>query len=154
MYFIWRESLNFGIIYSKSIKRFSSISLLFILLLTSIGLKVNTHVCQGSLKSIGLFVKAKACSTMGESSCTNKSHADGFNRKPCCTDMSFMTPVSKYETNQFTTSETKGITDKVFFKILAVLRTQSNTPSMVMFKDDPPDIGNQNVQTMFQVFLI
>jgi len=111
-------------------------------------------VCQGDLKSIGVFVAAESCSNMSGDSCTNAAHEEGYNRKPCCTDLSYVAANSEYESVQYTVTNIESLSDFAPFKEVTSSAYPVHTHTFVLYKDDPPDIGSIDVQTMFQVYLI
>ena len=70
--------------------------LLFVIVGTSSGVALNVHYCQGNVKSLSLFVKAKACSSLEETEpapniakpCEPDGHSE-IGQTQCCVDNSF-----------------------------------------------------------------
>lgn len=70
-----------------------SIFLAVVVLIASIGVVFDYHICQGEIKSIGVFKKAESCYVMDKTlGCLN--HDDGLNEKlsktSCCTSDQFV----------------------------------------------------------------
>ncbi len=135
-------------------RRLAAILLISLLALASIGLKINAHVCQGSIKSIGVFVPAQSCSTMASGSCTKLNYADGYNKTPCCTDKCFASPQSLFESVEFIHQQPVQQEGPVEFKSPLLLTTNLNAFVLNEYEDDPPDRQVNKVQVLFQVFRI
>lgn len=135
-------------------RRLTAISLISILTLASIGLNINAHICQGNVKSIGVFVPAQSCSTMANGSCSQQNHAEGFNKTPCCTDKCFATPQTLFESVDFLVPQSHQKTEPIVFESLIVFANHSNVFRLYEYEDDPPDRLVNKVQVLFQVFRI
>ncbi len=76
---------------NKRILRPVALILAFLVGFASIGVSMDRHICQGRVKSISLFGKAKTCLEMnsqqsGVSSCKKHHHCKHSKKKtkPCC----------------------------------------------------------------------
>lgn len=60
-----------------------------IVLLSSFGLTLNMHVCQGKVKAISFLGEAEKCVEMDESDvCKTGNRPVSFTKKKCCSDAS------------------------------------------------------------------
>lgn len=72
----------------NSIRSIVSIFLASIVLIASIGVTINFHLCAGQVQSLALFIKAKACKMDMPKTCHNEEHAS--KRKGCCQEESLV----------------------------------------------------------------
>ena len=157
---IWlRMDKRILIIYStfdciNEMHRISAIALIVLLTLGSIGLNINTHVCQGELKSIRVFIPAKSCSSMADGVCTQRNHSDGFNKTPCCTDKCFATPQSLFESLDCLTAESIQLIGPILSESPKIFKDHSNQFVLNKYVADPPDRLYKKVHILFQVFRI
>ena len=135
-------------------RRLTAISLISILTLASIGLNINAHICQGNVKSIGVFVPAQSCSTMANGSCSQQNHAEGFNKTPCCTDKCFATPQSLFESLDCLTAESIQLIGPILSESPKIFKDHSNQFVLNKYVADPPDRLYKKVHILFQVFRI
>lgn len=70
--------------------RFLHIILSLLLFFSSAGVVVNQHFCQGELKTVGLYVKAKSCDHSTVATCTSKKNccekSKSIEEDNCCHD--------------------------------------------------------------------
>ena len=157
---IWlRMDKRILIIYStfdciNEMHRISAIALIVLLTLGSIGLNINTHVCQGEIKSIRVFIPAKSCTSMGSNNCTQRNHSDGFNKTPCCTDKCFATPQSLFESLECLTAESIQLIGPFVSWSPITIKDCSNQFVLSKYAADPPDRLHNKVRILFQVFRI
>ena len=122
-------------------------------MLTSIGLSVNTHVCQGDIKSIGIILPAHSCSEMANGICAERNHEDGFNRLPCCTNISLKAPQNEYEENSYVGQKSQSA-PKTYVTNALVNYIPTENLKHSLIEIDPPDWNCTKVQAKLQVFII
>lgn len=138
----------------NSIRPIVSFFLACIVLIASIGVMVNFHLCAGQIQSTALFVKATPC----KMDITKTSHSDkhSTNRKGCCKEESFV--LKGKETN----AEIKTVTQltpsfNLIGVILPVLYSIIDLDSSIatsQFTHYKPPLKEQDRIVSFQVFLI
>ncbi len=138
----------------KVIKKLTSISLLTIIVVASIGLNFNTHVCQGAIKSVGVYIPAESCSEMAVGSCTETTHEDGINRLPCCTNLNFSAPQSQFEENVFVSHKSLHTAAIAYAVLVDAYNSGCINTTVNRITDDPPDWPQKRIQADLQVFII
>ena len=139
------------------IKRLFSATLAFIVLVTSVGIALDFHMCQGELKSIGVFEEAIACSNMEfNSSCDSpsKSQNDALSPEPCCKNSQFFSKLNIEKSEQ-------AVFELKHQNLLALnfeSRVDGNVfLSKIAFQAIPlfrPPPIEKDFSTLFQTFLI
>ncbi len=79
--------------------RILALTMAFLMFVSSVGITVDLHYCQGKLKTFSFIGKAKSCHDIGEGmkNCphhkkmmeTEKSADNGLNKKDCCSNKTF-----------------------------------------------------------------
>ncbi|MFT5513452.1 MAG: hypothetical protein ACI8SE_001860 [Bacteroidia bacterium] len=136
------------------IRRLASISLLIIIAFASIGFNVNAHICQGKVKTIAIFIEAQACEAMESGSCTEVPPLSGINRVPCCNNLHFCSDVSEFESPTFIQTDSQTADLSPVYSTLVESPNQINRPFVCLFDTGPPIGGDQDVQVLYQVYLI
>ena len=72
----------------KSVHSIVSLFLASIVLIASIGVTINFHLCAGQVQSMALFIKATPCKMDLPKTCHNEKHYS--KRKGCCEDKSLI----------------------------------------------------------------
>ena len=70
----------------NSIRPIVSVFLASIVLIASIGVTVNFHLCAGQIQSMALFIKAQPCKMDMPKACHNQKHTQ--KRQGCCKEES------------------------------------------------------------------
>jgi hypothetical protein len=132
----------------KSIRRILSILLAGIVLISSIGVTVNQHICMGQVRSSALFVKAKSCGMMEMTSL--------MKGKGCCDEKTIL--VKSKATNARTVST---ISVAPSFHVIAIILPflynilEFNSPNASShFAFYKPPLIDHDITVLVQVFLI
>jgi hypothetical protein len=137
----------------KFIRPITSVFLASLVLIASIGVTVNLHLCAGRIQSIALFVKAQSCMDVQES-----CHGTGYHSKKngCCEEESIVVNVKD------TTAEVKVATSitpsfNLIAVILPVLYSIIDTGSTVAtprYAHYKPPLIQRDITVFVQSFLI
>jgi hypothetical protein len=137
-----------------SIRPIVSLFLACTVLIASIGVTVNFHICSGQIQSAALFTKATPCKM--DIPKTSHSEKHSTNRKGCCKEESLV--LKGKETN----AEVKTATQltpsfNLIAVILPVLYSIIDFDSLLatqQFAHYKPPLKEQDRIVFFQVFLI
>jgi len=147
--------------------RIIALTLAALMFFTSVGFSIDLHICQGRIKSFGLFGKAKSCYELanGEAamSCTQQSQkdlqhpsAENFDKKHCCqsalievknTNTQQHIPVSEYSTSKPHQLFVAAFILTTFFDLF-------DQPEVVIISDYYPPVISRDIPALFQSFLI
>ncbi len=139
------------------IKLWFSATLALIVLVASIGIALDFHVCQGKIKSIGVFEKATACSSMGTNTSCDKSikfYRDGFSQESCCRNNLLLCKINIENSNP-TISENNVYNPMCFYiedNIKGNVIIPSTTIGAIPLLRPPPI--EKDFSILFQTFLI
>ncbi len=142
--------------------RIIAFSLAMLLLLTSSGLTLDMHLCQGNLKSINLFGKAKSCVELAQKkqchkatkSCHQQVDSEKKScKKGCCenqsTSIKLSTDLVEAQTPFF------SVHDLQFVAVFVYAFELSNyTISTHLSKKYKPPLLNRDIPVLIQSFLI
>jgi len=136
----------------KSIRHIVSFFLATIVLIASVGVTVNFHLCAGQVQSIALFVKAQPCKMDVPKSCQKHEQK----RKGCCEEQSLV--LKGKETN----AEVKTVTQltpsfNLIAVILPVLYSIVNldaTVTTAQYAQYKPPLLEQDITVLVHSFLI
>jgi len=138
-----------------SVYRIIALVLAFLVLATSAGLAVDTHYCQGHLKTFSVFGQARGCSDMEEMapSCT-RQHENTCgermgNRKCCENRLQYFQP----DQNQFS-QISNSISANPVIPVAAVVSVSKweyhhDTPAFFRYK---PPLIQRDIPVLMQVF--
>ena len=138
----------------SSIRPIAAVFLASLVLIASIGVTVNLHLCGGNLQSIALFVKAQPCKMEMPKSC-HESKAK-TKRTGCCEEESILLKGKE------TTAELKTVTELTpSFNLISVILpvlysiievdSYSASPRYAQYK---PPIVERDITIFVQSFLI
>ncbi len=123
-------------------------------LLTTVGLSLNFHYCQGNIKSIGIYASAEKCSgEMEVTKCGNHSD-DGISKTPCCSNQQFFYQKGDADnTSNFTNTQTSSF--------VTILQGDDKVHTNIFYKDkfltyngsDPPLVV-KDLNILYDTFLI
>lgn len=87
-----------------------ALSVSILILMGTIGVSADFHICQGKVKTFSFFGQAEKCSPMESKIHCIKSNERQLNKKKCCTNEAFYSTASfQSEANAITTSQTLSI---------------------------------------------
>lgn len=146
--------------------RFIALTLAFLMFFTSVGFAVDMHYCQGNLKSVSFFGKAKTCYEMAEvtpmKECSNHQKMMGqkegcsIDKKDCCSNKTLH--FQSDQDQQFQTSNFVVSTQLQQFVIayVAVFFTndfsiESDANSFAHYK---PPVISRDISILVQSFLL
>lgn len=125
-----------------------------IIALSSIGLSLNVHYCQGNIKSIGIYAPAEKCSgEMDITKCSNHL-GEGFTKTPCCSNKQHSYQIGNAD-NSSNFINTQDI------PIVTILQRAVDIPAGVCFSEgvltfngsDPPLVV-KDLNILYDTFLI
>ncbi len=130
---------------------------LLLFLVSSLGITINAHICQGKIKSIAFFQDAEQCGMSSKGvSCENTTHSNGINKTPCCKSLNGL------GLNHYVTTH-KTLVEATFddLKSHGFCRTEFQTinsscdinPQQDLFYQ-PPERNSVKPIILFEVFLI
>ena len=140
------------------VHKIASFSLALIVLFSSLSFTVNKHICGGEVVNTTLFVSADTCG-MEMDICKNELQKDkqttSVEKEPCCKDT--MQVVQGNDTNQQAQQMNLDIAQVQFiatFVYSFVLNYQLPTNTSKIVDYSPPPLVRNNIQSLFQVFII
>lgn len=151
----------------RKIAKFSSLLLAFILLLSSTGLSLDLHYCQGDIKSFSLFGVAKSCCAKAEKSHCSKKKMTCHSSQPadeklsdlpgkCCSNKTIV--VSPDMDSQKVISKQLTETQIAFVSaFLAVFYTPQNLglgKLIIPHLNYIPPLLDQDIPVLIQSFLL
>ncbi len=141
---------------------YRSIFLALLVLISSTGMYVDAHFCQGKIKAVAIFKKAPGCKGMQENnslSCSSKNQKSqgALNKKNCCKNNGLFAKqsVETEKSKSFTINQFARALGTDFYGFISILGNG------LLFNNDfherrihPPPILNKeiNFQVLFQVF--
>lgn len=146
--------------------RYTALIMAFLLFLSTSGMTMDMHFCQGKLKRVNLFGKAKTCAEVAEcfkvcqsksnsKSAENKScHSDGNDHSGCCNNVGLLLDLD-YDFGGFISAELCTVQDHMLTPIvseilpLKVLQNQN-----VPYLNYKPPLLTRDIQVIIQSFLI
>ncbi len=136
--------------------KIASVSLAFIVLLSSFSFTVNKHICGGKVANTTLFVSADTCGmemNVCEKDSSNSKEAS-IQKEPCCKDIS--TTLQGQENNQQAQNLEINFSQVLFVRafVYSFVLNYKNTTSISKFVDYAPPLVHKNIQILFQVFRI
>lgn len=146
--------------------RFIALTLAFLMLFTSVGFAVDMHYCQGKLKSVSFFGKAKTCHEMSDTaSMKNCPHHQkimeqkegcSIDKKDCCSNKTvyFQSDQDQQvQTSDFVVS--KQLQQFVIAYVAAFFTNdfsiESDAVSFVLYK---PPLISRDIYVLVQSFLL
>jgi hypothetical protein len=128
-----------------------------IVLIGSVGVSLDFHICQGKVKTFSIFGIAESCSAMEmNSKCDSSSEESAFTRKKCCSNESVYSSVSFQTDMSLDSPKQKGATTHSPHATIDYHRkeiTLSNSTKTVI--PDPPVIRHRSSDIIVcQTFLI
>lgn len=143
----------------KTLYKFLATGLAAIILITSIGISIDVHFCQGKLKSFALIGKAKTCHQKTSSiQCHNskrifqKNNSKSICKKNCCKNSSFSFQNNLEKT---ITIESNILNHNVFCALVFVFFLENKFVSFSNnFKNYIPPLLNRNIFVLIQSFLL
>lgn len=138
----------------SSIRPIAAVFLAILVLIASIGVTVNLHVCGGNVQSIALFVKAQPCKMEMPKFCHgSKAQAK---QKGCCEEESILLKGKE------TTAELKTVTEltpsfnliSVILPVLYVLNKADSFNALPQYAQYKPPIVERDITVFIQSFLI
>jgi hypothetical protein len=137
------------------IYKITSFSLALIVLFSSFSFTVNKHICGGKVANIALFVSADNCG-MDMQVCKNDTSKKqtSLDKEPCCNDISEF--VQGNDTNQQASVLELSVAQLEFltyYVYLFVFKFKESN-SLIVFKNYKSPLIYNNIQSLFQVFII
>lgn len=145
------------------------IFLAFNLLISSVGITANEHICQKKGRSIAFFLKPNSCCTPKKKSCcsskkiaicSSKSHCskeNTFSKKPCCEDKTHYKKlnVSATEITKIVFSEIQPF---FYYPVAGISLSDydfigENEKTVRFYLYRPPPLHVENLRVLYQSFL-
>lgn len=138
----------------SSVRPIAAVFLASLVLIASIGVTVNLHICGGSVQSIALFVKAQPCKMDMPKSCHGSKAQT--KRTGCCEEESILLKGKE------TTAELKTVTEltPTFNLISVILPVLYSINEVDSFSTSPqyahykPPLVDRDITILVQSFLI
>ena len=136
----------------KSYIKHISVALSILVLLGSIGVQVNMHICQENVRDYSFLSEAKKCDTMKKGACSTTPSQHGIHKENCCQESSiyevvpFPSQIAFYHLFAHTGIATYTTT-------LSALTT-SPKKTVQWTKEPPPLLSQKSIIIRHQVFLI
>lgn len=144
--------------------RIIALLLAFLMFFTSTGFSMDVHYCQGKVKTISLFGKAKACSANEAATCYHRTSSSvdkqnlqtSVKKKKCCHNQNMATGSFEFEG---TSSDLITLQDVQFEFIVAFVAAFVEhhsvlTNDYVSFNIHQIPIPDQDLHVLYQSFLI
>ena len=145
--------------------RIISLSLAFLMFSTSVGFAVDMHYCQGKLKSVSFFGKAKTCHDMTDVTQMNNcphhkkvmkqiENCSKEDKKDCCDNKTVHIHSDQDQAIQTLDFTNKQIPQFVIAYVVAFFNINlinSNIPSFSIYK---PPIVPKDIPVLIQSFLL
>ena len=144
------------LLHSRIIRLFS-VTLALNILMVTIGVALDFHICHGEIKSIGVFEKANVCSNMGtNSSCdsTKESNENGLSQESCCRNEQVLCSVNiESSVRVYAENVSQDIVgfDLIIFPFRKTITIDKYTKAIPLLR--PPPI-EKDISILFQTFLI
>ncbi len=137
------------------IKAILSFSLSFLMLFGSVGFTVNGHICQGQLKTIGVFTEAPGCGQAEMQNCTASHTHDGINQQPCCSALKCINQVSSFESKPNLVAQETAFNKVIFDNYSERVHVLPYQLRTYLFRNyTPPEDDHSELIVRNQVFLI
>ncbi|MBS1545631.1 MAG: hypothetical protein JST14_18480 [Bacteroidetes bacterium] len=132
-----------------------SLSMAFLVLVSSTGMTISMHICGGEVQSLALFSKAEPCMKMEQKPCHSLSIQQLM--KGCCEEKSVV--VKGKETNAEVKTVTEVVTQSqplgAVLSVLQELPSRSTNPTYSFHSDGySPPLIEQDITVLVQSFLI
>ncbi len=143
--------------------RIFAVSMALLLLLSSTGFSMDAHYCQGELKNISLFGKAKGCydgeivETINETKKSCKNQHGEIKRADCCQNESLVIESIDTDTTNPRLANIQESQFELTTAILAVfvLNYWSKSDIQPPLSHKPPiPLDVRDIQVLYQTFLI
>jgi hypothetical protein len=125
-----------------------------LMLLTSVGVNLDFHICQGKVKSFGIFAEAYDCDmALKEGKCSTRNSKQGWNKARCCSDLNLVYNSNEFEQN----NDVLGHINTQLPEVIELpgLISQEEDHSAGLFIDyPPPDPANVDVYILLETYLI
>lgn len=146
--------------------RFTALFMAFLLFLSTSGMTMDMHFCQGKLKRVNLFGKAKTCAEVvacykicqskskskasGKKSC----HSNDGDHSGCCNNAGLILDLD-YDFGGFVTSELGSVQEHLLTPIVSdVLPSKVVQTLNVPYLNYKPPLLTRDIQVLVQSFLI
>lgn len=125
------------------------------LLIGSIGISLDLHLCQGKVKTYSLIGEAKTCGEMDKNTfCEKAADTPTFTRKKCCTDASLYaksTVVSEIAISDNTLKKHRSISAYALAVVPSTTLPQLHTNQ---YKPPPEEWSDRSILLFHQAFLL
>lgn len=138
----------------SSIRPIAAVFLASLVLIASIGVTVNLHLCGGNVQSIAIFVKAQPCKMEMPKSCHGSKAQT--KQKGCCEEESILLKGKE------TTAELKTVTEltpsfnliSVILPVLYAISEVDSFSALPRYAQYKPPIVDRDITIFVQSFLI
>ncbi|KZS40668.1 hypothetical protein AWE51_06880 [Aquimarina aggregata] len=130
-----------------------SISMAFVVLITTMSFTIDMHYCGNTLVDVALFKEAKSCG-MEMQQYNNQNIDLSFTKKSCCSDKKI---IIEGQDNLKDTSKTINLEQEIFitsFIYSYINLFEGIEETKIPFTAYSPPYIKQDVQVLHQVFLI
>jgi hypothetical protein len=148
------EIINFAILKNvfQYIRQASAAIVASLILISTIGVNLELHVCNNTVKDYSFIGNAEACGEM-EAQCTTESLPIGINKAPCCTNENIYSPSVFYSNTSLIQEKTN-----VEFIVPFALETKTFLVKLTQTSNyllrPPPDLNGPDANILHQSFLI
>ncbi len=131
-----------------------ALALSVVFLLSTFGVSLDLHLCQGKIKTFSFLGDAQKCAEMDENTqCESPDFAEAIQKKKCCSDANIYAQAS-FQTDILTHFEVKNFDFVVVpYPIQAVSLCKAEVSDTWMYPP-PNDCGKQSILILHQTFLI
>jgi hypothetical protein len=131
---------------------------------SSVSFSLDMHLCQGNIKSISLFGKAKSCCAKeNRNQCNKRQNQCDYNsgqyqswaQKPCCTNNTIVFQSLTYQADQNLPGDERPIAPNLCNSIAfdAFKPHKLSSHSFRNFHPHKPPLPEQDLRILFQSFL-
>ena len=125
-----------------------------LMLLTSLSINLDFHLCQGKVKSLGIYAEANSCPmAMSESACS-RSGREGWNRTNCCEDLNLVYYSGAFDHNSNLQSPQDAKCVPITFYRTNYAIKGAHVPVKKYIDYPPPDPVSVDLHILLETYLI
>lgn len=138
----------------KIARSIASLTLAFLVLVSSTGVSVHMHVCGGEVQSVAIFSKAESCMKMEQKPCHGLSIQQMM--KGCCEDKSVMVKGKETNAEVKTATEVAPVfqASAVILPVLCSINNVRSSDAYSFQRGYSPPLIEQDITILVQSFLI
>ncbi len=133
------------------LKKISAFILSFVVLFSSMSFTIDKHYCGETLIDVSFFGKAEGCGMEGMKM---NSNAKKIGKKKCCKDETIFIESSTFDKEKLISLESTTIEFVYSYAYSYINLYQNIVLEKEYYKDFSPPDPEENIQVLFQTFLI